>query len=154
MHRTTFLLSAAILALAAGCGNRETPHDIVSATYAPSLAVDLTTMTRTADGLYWKDLTSGTGDTAVAGRTASVHYTGHLPDGTQFDANAAAAAPLTFQLGAHQMIPGFDEGVAGMRVGGRRQLIIPPALGYGDQPNGPIPANAVLVFTIDLVAVR
>src|SRR5688572_4522347 len=84
----------------------------------------------------------------------SIHYVGTLPDGTQFDANSASDPPYEFRLGAGEVVPGFEEAVTGMKVGGKRQVVIPPALGYGAQANGPIPANSALVFTIDLVSAR
>jgi peptidylprolyl isomerase len=84
----------------------------------------------------------------------AIHYVGRLADGKQFDANRPADQPFVFRIDAGEVVPGFDEGVSGMRVGGRRQVIIPPALGYGARDNGPIPANSILVFTIDLVRVQ
>jgi FKBP-type peptidyl-prolyl cis-trans isomerase len=97
----------------------------------------------------------GTGDEAQRGKTVSVHYTGWLADGTKFDSSLDRGQPLSFVLGAGQMIPGFDEGVAGMKVGGERRLIIPPNLAYGAQGRPPrIPANAELTFDIQLVSVQ
>lgn len=149
MHtRSVVLLAAATLA---GCASPKAT-DIAHTTFAPALHVDLSTMTQTATGLYYKDLTVGTGAPVAAGQRVAIHYVGNLPNGTQFDANTARDTPLAFQLGAEAVVAGFDQGVTGMRVGGSRQIIIPPALGYGAQPNGPIPANAILVFTISLVS--
>ena len=106
------------------------------------------------------DLRTGTGTEATSGRTVTVHYTGWLyaagaPDnkGTQFD-TSAARGPFSFILGARQVIAGWDQGVAGMRVGGMRRLVIPPNLGYGSTANGPIPANSTLVFDIELLSVQ
>jgi peptidylprolyl isomerase len=87
-------------------------------------------------------------------KVSRVVYVGTLPNGTRFDANGPSDPPYEFRLGAGEVVAGFDEGVTGMRVGGKRQVVIPPALGYGPQANGPIPANSVLVFTIDLVSAR
>lgn len=127
---------------------------IATTQYAPALNVDVSAMQRTPRGAYVRDLVVGTGTTAQAGTTVGVRYQGHLTNGTPFDGNPAPAPLLTFQVGAGRMIPGFEEGVTGMKVGGRRQVIIPPELAYGSQPNGPIPANSILVFTLELVEAR
>lgn len=111
-------------------------------------------MSRTPRGVLYRDLTPGTGEPVGAGKLVAIHYLGTLPNGTQFDANGPSDPPYEFRLGAGEVVPGFDEAVTGMRVGGKRQVVIPPALGYGAQANGPLPANAVLVFTIDLVSAR
>lgn len=101
------------------------------------------------------DLVIGTGAEAVAGQTVTVHYVGRLPDGTVFDASEPRGQAFTFQLGAGQVIRGWDQGVAGMKVGGTRQLVIPPELGYGAQGAGDvIPPNATLVFDVQLIDVR
>jgi peptidylprolyl isomerase len=140
------------LALAACSDSPTAPRVplIEETTFAPALGVDLAAMTKTASGLYLRDLTVGT-DTTVArpGKAATVSYAGAFPDGRQFDAGS-----FSFTLGAHQVIGGFDEGVTGMHVGGRRQLVIPPALGYGAQGYGSIPPNAILVFTVEVTAVQ
>jgi peptidylprolyl isomerase len=105
--------------------------------------------------LVVKDLKTGDGVAAKSGDQVSVQYVGVLySDGKQFDSSWDRGQPFSFQLGGGQVIPGWDQGVAGMKVGGRRELIIPPALGYGAQGQPPtIPANATLVFVIDLVSV-
>jgi len=105
--------------------------------------------------LVKEDLKSGTGDEAKSGDKVSVQYIGALyDDGTQFDASYDRGQPFSFQLGGGDVIPGWDQGVVGMKVGGRRELIIPPDLAYGAQGQPPtIPANATLVFVIDLVSV-
>jgi FKBP-type peptidyl-prolyl cis-trans isomerase len=111
--------------------------------------------TVTASGLKIIEIKAGTGDEAQKGQTVSVHYTGWLADGTKFDSSLDRGQPLSFVLGAGQMIPGFDEGVAGMKVGGQRRLIIPPNLAYGAQGRPPqIPANAELTFDIELVSLK
>jgi peptidylprolyl isomerase len=130
------------------------PVSIETTTFAPALGVDLAASTRTSTGLYYRDLTVGTGATVAAGQLVSVRYTGWLANGTQFDSNVSSASPFEFTLGSGQVIPGFDQGIAGMRVGGRRQVIIPPALGYGAAGSGTIPGNAVIVFTVEVVGVR
>jgi peptidylprolyl isomerase len=109
--------------------------------------------------LVVKDLVVGTGAPAVAGETVRVQYVGvSFATGQQFDASwddgpGGTPQPFSFQLGAGQVIKGWDEGVAGMRVGGRRELIVPPALAYGDQSQGPITPNETLVFVVDLLSV-
>lgn len=102
-----------------------------------------------------EDLTVGTGDEAVAGKTVTVHYTGWLVDGTMFDSSVTSGQPFQFVLGQGYVIPGWDQGVAGMKVGGKRRLTIPPALGYGEAgAGGVIPPNATLVFDVELLAVQ
>ena len=128
--------------------------DLTAISYAPALGVEPATMSRTPRGVLYRDLAPGTGEPVGAGKLVAIHYLGTLPNGTQFDANGPSDPPYEFRLGAGEVVPGFDEAVTGMRVGGKRQVVIPPALGYGAQANGPLPANAVLVFTIDLVSAR
>lgn len=109
---------------------------------------------QTPSGLLIEDLTVGYGDEAVSGMAVTVHYTGWLKDGTQFDSSVSRGDPFRFSLGRGEVIAGWDEGVQGMRVGGRRRLQIPPALGYGAWGAGDvIPPNATLVFEVELLAV-
>lgn len=100
------------------------------------------------------DETVGTGAEAAAGDSVTVNYTGTLENGKVFDSSYSRNEPFTFKLGAGQVIQGWDEGVVGMKVGGKRKLVIPPSLGYGDQANGAIPANSTLIFEIQLVSVQ
>jgi len=110
--------------------------------------------TVTASGLAIEDTTVGEGAAAASGRTVSVHYTGWLTDGKQFDSSRDRNQPFEFKLGASQVIAGWDEGVQGMKIGGKRKLTIPPALGYGAHgAGGVIPPNATLVFEVELVGV-
>lgn len=99
-----------------------------------------------------EDLQVGEGVAAVAGDFLTVHYTGRLADGRVFDSSYDRNEPYTFRLGARAVIPGWDQGLVGMRVGGMRRLTIPPALAYGSQGSGPIPPNATLQFDIELLA--
>ena len=122
--------------------------------FAQTLGVDLKTMTQTPTGLYYRDLVAGKGDASVAGRDVTVHYSGWLPDGTKFDSSKDRNEPFVFRLGARKVIAGWDEGVAGMKVGGTRKLVIPPSLGYGSRGTGPIPPNSTLVFDVELLGVR
>jgi FKBP-type peptidyl-prolyl cis-trans isomerase len=113
------------------------------------------TMTTTSEGLIIEDITVGTGETAQVGQTVSVHYVGTLQDGTKFDSSLDRGQPFSFTIGQGRVIQGWEQGVQGMKVGGKRKLVIPPALGYGDRAVGNvIPANATLVFEIDLLAVQ
>jgi FKBP-type peptidyl-prolyl cis-trans isomerase len=111
-------------------------------------------LTTTPSGLQYKDLETGTGAEAKARSPVQVHYTGELTDGRKFDSSRDRGDPLDFTLGVGQVIQGWDEGVAGMKVGGRRILVIPPELGYGARgAGGVIPPNATLVFDVELVGV-
>lgn len=147
-------LALTLAALAACSKDSPTAPRIENTTFASSLGVNLTSSTKTASGLYYRDVTVGTGATAAAGKSVGVHYTGWLANGTQFDSNVASSLPLFFTLGIGQVVPGFDEGITGMKVGGERQIIIPPALGYGSSAQGTIPGNSILVFTVDLLFVQ
>ena len=113
-------------------------------------------MTQMTDsGLKFEDTTMGEGMVASKGQTVSVHYTGWLENGTKFDSSKDRDEPFEFKLGAGQVIRGWDEGVAGMKVGGVRRLTIPPQLGYGDRgAGGVIPPKATLIFEVELLATR
>ena len=108
-------------------------------------------MTTTPSGLKYRDDAVGTGAEARAGQRVKVHYTGTLTDGRKFDSSRDRGNPFEFDLGAGRVIRGWDEGVAGMKVGGRRTLVIPPDLGYGNRGAGAvIPPGATLVFDVEL----
>ena len=110
---------------------------------------------KTESGLQCWDIKEGLGTPAKAGDHVKVHYTGWLTNGKKFDSSVDRGEPFTFNLGGGQVIKGWDEGVAGMKVGGKRQLRIPPALGYGDRgAGGVIPANATLIFDVELLGVK
>ena len=109
----------------------------------------------TSSGLQYWDIVVGTGATAVAGKPVKVHYTGWLTNGKKFDSSVDRGQPFSFPLGGGQVIKGWDEGVAGMKVGGKRQLRIPPELGYGARgAGGAIPPNATLIFDVELLDVK
>jgi peptidylprolyl isomerase len=108
----------------------------------------------TASGLRYEDLVPGTGASAQNGQTVVVHYRGRLTSGTVFDESRPRGQPFKFKLGAAQVIKGWDEGVATMKVGGVRRLVVPPDLGYGDRPQAKIPANSTLVFDVELLGLE
>jgi FKBP-type peptidyl-prolyl cis-trans isomerase FkpA len=134
--RASLLAVVAVFAFmaSAGCGRKSAP--------------------RTVGGVTIQDLKVGNGATAASGKTVSAHYTGKFPDGNKFDSSHDAGAPIEFPLGAGKVIKGWDIGIEGMRVGGKRKLTIPPELAYGSRGNGPVPPNATLVFDVELVAVK
>ena len=151
MRRFRSLLPLFLSALVASCTD-SAPFvpNIATANFASSLNVDLANSVLTATGLYYRDIVVGGGAQVptTSGASVTTTYAGYLRNGTQFDAGNLPA----FTTGSGSVIAGFDEGVRGMRVGGQRQLIIPPALGYGSRSQGSIPANAILVFLITLTA--
>ena len=149
------LFPVAIAAALTACDlNHFRTVPLAHAGFAKELKVDTTAMTRTASGLRYQDLAPGSGPAARAGNSVAVSYTGWLTDGREFD-SSRNHGPYQFTLGNREVIDGWDEGLAGMRVGGRRKLVIPPALGYGAAGSPPvIPPNATLVFDVELVALR
>ena len=145
-RRATALL---LLLVSAACGGDSVFIPKIEETnFAAALDVNLATSTKTASGLYYRDLIVGTGATVPAdtNKSVTVGYAGYLRNGTEFDSGTLGP----FTLGTGAVIPGFDEGIRGLKVGGRRQIIIPPALGYGGERVGAIPSNSILVFVIDL----
>ena len=144
---TSILLALALVA----------PLPALAGTTASYKAVAMKTspkVVKLPDGLEYTDLKVGKGKQPAPGQTAVVHYTGTFLDGKTFD-SSRGKAPFTFVLGAHQVIPCWDEGVATMRVGGRRKLTCPPSLAYGERgAGGVIPPNATLNFDVELLAVR
>ncbi len=141
-----------------------TNADDLAPTAEPSLDTPMTENAENAEnaentvttdsGLQYIDLVEGTGAIPQTGQTVQVHYTGTLEDGTKFDSSRDRNRPFSFRIGVGQVIRGWDEGVASMRVGGRRQLIIPPDLGYGARgAGGVIPPNATLIFDVELLRI-
>jgi FKBP-type peptidyl-prolyl cis-trans isomerase len=147
-------MAALMLALgAAACGDSTDP--LTNDDFAPTLGVDLQQMMLTASGLYYQDLAVGDGTQATSGSAVEVHYEGFLSTGLKFDSSRDRDTTFTFVLGSGSVIPGFDEGVRGMRVGGTRKVVIPPELAYGERgAGGVIPPNATLVFDLELVGVE
>jgi len=162
--------TASLLAvLAAGCDLRDRGKTDLSASgddghvestvpaeFAESLGIDLESMRLTPSGLYVQDLEEGRGLAARSGHVVVVHYTGWLPNGEQFDSSRDGGEARSFQLGARRdVIAGWEEGVTGMRIGGKRRLVVPPHLGYGARGvPGAIPPNATLVYEFELLEIR
>lgn len=161
MHTRFFLAFPVVTALAtASCSAPIAPvntavTDPALATYAKKLNIDISTFRKTESGLYVKDVPVGWGTAADSGNTVSVDYVGYYTNGVIFDSNRNAGNnTYSFTLGEKKVIAAWEEGVRGMRVGGKRRLVVPPALGYGVIGNGNIPPNTILVFDITLHGVR
>ncbi|EPX64254.1 FKBP-type peptidyl-prolyl cis-trans isomerase [Cystobacter fuscus DSM 2262] len=152
MTRLSPLLSLCLLLSVAACGSSES-GDPAKVTYAPVLGVDLTAMNRSESGLYTQDQVVGTGLEATNGRLLEVNYSGWLPDGSLFD-TSLGRKPFFFTLGQGRVIRGWDEGLVGMKVGGKRRLVLPSDLAYGEQGNSGIPPNSVLIFDVELLSAR
>jgi len=126
----------------------------IEPTEAATVSGTITPSAMQSDKLLIVDLKVGTGAEAVAGKTVTVNYKGTLTNGTEFDSSYKRNQPFVFDLGAGSVIKGWDQGVVGMKVGGKRKLTIPASLGYGAIANGPIPANSTLIFEIELLKVE
>lgn len=146
MRHFTFVALAIALCFVLGCGGSVKPPE--------GYSQDEGWIT-TPSGLKFRDIISPTtGAAAQYGRSVTVNYRGWLRDGTIFDSSANHGEPFTFTIGTGQVIPGWDEGLMGLRVGARTELIIPPSLAYGDQEQGKIPANSTLYFWVEIVSVN
>ena len=126
------------------------PQPVETITFAPVLQVDLAKFTRTRSGAYYRDVVPGTGPTAAIDRIISVKYTVSMPSGTVVEIQNT---PLSVTLGP-AVIRGWREGLSGMKVGGKRTIVVPPSLAYGDKVHGTIPPQSTLVFEIELLSVR
>ena len=154
------LAASIVLLFAAACSgdadlttpSNGSPSNPATETFAAALGVNLAAMTKRSDNLYVQDLVVGTGTEATNGRILRVTYSGYLINGTKFDSNVGGTT-FAFRLGDGAVIQGWDQGLAGMRVGGKRKLVIGSTLGYGSRGSGPIPGNATLVFDVELVSV-
>jgi FKBP-type peptidyl-prolyl cis-trans isomerase FkpA len=156
--KLTALLSLLAGAASAGCSQPANSSASGADASAPSAAPtaapvpDKDGFITTASGLKYKILQPGTGAAAQPGQTVTVNYTGWLTDGTKFDSSLdPGRQAFQFPLGGHQVIAGWDEGVAGMKINEKRKLIIPPSLGYGPNDFGPIPGNSTLIFEVQLL---
>jgi peptidylprolyl isomerase len=130
------------------------PQEILAAMPTTDANADADFVT-TPSGLKYRDIKVGSGDSPETGKNVAVHYTGTLTDGTKFDSSRDRGAPFKFRIGTGQVIKGWDEGVGTMKVGGRRELVIPPDLAYGSRAvGGVIPANSTLVFDVELMGVN
>jgi FKBP-type peptidyl-prolyl cis-trans isomerase FkpA len=159
MVTTTFRRSIVLAIAVAGAACASPPKASAPVTvdkevFDSSLHVDLAASTRLPSGVYYRDLTAGQGAPVVAGQELDVLYTVWLADGTRIESVVAGQDPYRFVLGAHSVIEGWDVGLAGMRVGGVRQLVVPSELAYGPPGSGKIPPNANLVFSVELVSAR
>lgn len=143
--RTRVIAAVIIVALVAGA---------VAYFFVPGLPGRAGAEVTTPSGLKYTDLVVGNGPSPRAGQTAVVHYTGTLTDGTQFDSSRDKGQPYSFAFRQTPMIKGWDEGLSTMKVGGRRRLVIPPALGYGPAGRPGIPPNSTLVFDLELLDVK
>jgi peptidylprolyl isomerase len=180
MRRALLTVAACLALFAAGCGDDSSTTAETSATTAEEQASPPTTTEKRSSAqkareeaekktkpkvsvakgappskLVVRELEEGAGPVAKAGDEVSVHYVGVLHEtGQEFEASWDGGEPIVFPLGSGSVIPGWEQGLKGMRVGGRRELVIPPKLAYGSQASGPIPANSTLVFVVDLVDVN
>ena len=158
----SFALAATLLVSATACMDTSSPElpplaDPATTTYAPALGIDLAAMTKSTTGLYVRDDVVGTGADVANDQAASVKYKGWISSGSSFDAGTLNFASFPLMVAndpTSRVIPGFEEGVRGMKVGGKRTIVIPPQLGYGYTPLLGIPANSVLIFSIELLGVQ
>lgn len=152
MNKNLFLISILVLLVGTGCGLG--PKLTATPEPTPAVTPEPSQKNSQISKLETEDLQVGDGQEAKSGDVVKVHYTGTLTDGTVFDSSKDRGQPFTFTLGAGQVIQGWDLGFEGMRVGGRRKLTIPPELGYGERGvPGAIPANATLVFEVELLEI-
>lgn len=153
------IIAAAVVVVLSGCAeegpdqSQMPPDHQVAERYAGTLDVELSEMERRSTGLYIQDVVEGDGVRADSGDIVTVHYTGWLPQGTKFDSSRDREQPFEVAIGYGRVIQGWDQGIVGMRVGGQRRLVIPPALAYGEQGTGPIPGSSTLVFDVELLDV-
>jgi FKBP-type peptidyl-prolyl cis-trans isomerase FkpA len=142
-----------VVVFVSACATKESQNQTAQTNAAASSAAGQ--LITTSSGLQYQILKEGSGSVAQSGKKVSVHYTGWLTNGTKFDSSVDRGQPFQFQLGAGQVIKGWDEGVAGMKIGEKRKLTIPSNLGYGERgAGGAIPPNATLVFDVELLEIQ
>ena len=154
MRNGDFWITGLTILALAGCGGSEDYPAPRQEALDTAPQIDASTMTELASGLSVLDVVEGDGDEAMPGQRVTVHYTGWFLEGEKFDSSLDRGQPFPFALGAGHVIAGWDEGVAGMRVGGWRRLVIPPKMAYGEAGRSGIPPNSTLVFDVELVDVE
>ncbi|MBU6154250.1 MAG: FKBP-type peptidyl-prolyl cis-trans isomerase [Bdellovibrionales bacterium] len=147
-----FTVAIGLVIVASACTKK--PADVSQNQAANPETSALVTPPASESKVEMVDTVVGKGTEAVAGKSVTVHYTGTLKDGTKFDSSLDRNTPFTFGLGKGEVIKGWDQGVAGMKVGGKRKLTIPPELAYGANSVGAIPANSTLIFEVELLDVK
>jgi FKBP-type peptidyl-prolyl cis-trans isomerase FkpA len=156
LHRvraTSLVLACAFVAACTSSEPADAPSNPATDSYAASLGIDIAEFTRVNEDVYVRDITVGEGALAETGRTLRVTYTGWLPNGQQFESNAGGS-PFQFVLGAADVIRGWDQGIVGMRAGGKRRLLIGSRAGYGRTGRGSIPPNSTMIFDVEIVSVQ
>jgi len=153
MKQSSLSIALLAAALLAGCAGTAKESSTVAGT--TPMAAETSKVHKLASGLVYEDLVVGNGTMADPGLTVTVNYAGTLVDGTHVDSSADHGRPFTFQLGASAVIAGWDQGIKGMRVGGKRKLTIPPDMAYGARGSGDrVPPNSTLIFEVELVGVK
>jgi peptidylprolyl isomerase len=146
------LLASALVTLTGCGGDSAGPSDVDCNAFLLTYGAAAGDTVTATQGLRYIEITPGSGVAVSQGIAVEFNYSGYLLSGTRFDTSCSAEAPvLRFTVGAGQLIPGFELGVLGMKPGGVRRIIVPPALGYGSTANGPIPANSTLVFDLEMI---
>lgn len=154
-HVALLILTLPLAGCASGGVAAGPEPDPTTLTYAPQLEVDFSKMEETSAGLWVEVIAEGVGRQAMMGRETLIQYIGYLPDGTVVDSSLPAGEPFAFELGSNTVIRGWNEGIVGMKVGGRRRFVVRPGLAYGSRGKEPlVPPQSVLVFEIQLVDVR
>lgn len=153
MFSSVAIMATLVLSACGGSDSPTMPSNPATDTYASALGVSIANMTKKSDALYYQDVVVGTGAEAIAGRLLGMNYTGYLVNGSKFDTNVGKNL-FSFTLGAKEVIAGWDQGIAGMKVGGKRKIVIGSTLAYGASGSGAIGPNATLVFDVELVTVK
>ena len=152
--KTSIAVAVSIIVVLAMVGGAGLVNNFIGSDNNKNEMVEQNNQATTSPKVDQKDLTVGTGDVAIAGKTVTVHYTGVFADGKKFDSSRDRGVPFEFKLGSGMVIKGWDIGIEGMKVGGKRLLIIPPEFGYGPNDYGPIPGNSTLIFEVELLGVK